>query len=411
MKKIILSLTASSMLAAAQAADSNRLDSLLSEWYEGTRTEAYEKYHHDFIELDSLDWLASSSVDQLPDSVFGGRLRMIASAIPLAYNPVVRRYIVAYTGRLKGQMEQMIGLSQYYFPIFEEELERQGLPHELKVLPMIESALTPTAVSRAGATGLWQFMLATGKSMGLTVNSFVDERMDPAASTRAAVRYLGQLFALYDDWLLAIAAYNCGPGNVNKALRRAPAGSATYWDIYDYLPRESRGYIPSFIAATYAYAFHRSHGMTPSEPALPMAVDTVTVAKMLHFEQISSTLDLPMETLRALNPQYKQDIVPATDRTWALTIPVQRAGEYAAREAEIHAKDSVYLAKYIDPANFDPNRASAMASGTTYRVRSGDNPGSIASKHGVSLSALMRANGLTQASARRLRVGQILQIP
>ncbi len=262
------------MLAGtAQGVDNLRLDSLLSEWYEDNRLEVYEQYRHDFIELDAADSLATLSVEQLPDSVIEGRLRMIASVIPLAYNPIVRRYITAYTGRLKGQVEQMLGLAQYYFPIIEQELDIQGLPHELKVLPMIESALQSTAVSRAGATGLWQFMLVTGKTMGLTVNSFVDERMDPAAATRAACRYLKQLYDIYDDWLLAIAAYNCGPGNVNKALRRAPEGSTTYWDIYDYLPRESRGYIPSFIAATYAYTFHNAHGMVPKPPPQPLSTD------------------------------------------------------------------------------------------------------------------------------------------
>ena len=401
------------MLAGtAQGVDNLRLDSLLSEWYEDNRLEVYEQYRHDFIELDAADSLATLSVEQLPDSVIEGRLRMIASVIPLAYNPIVRRYITAYTGRLKGQVEQMLGLAQYYFPIIEQELDIQGLPHELKVLPMIESALQSTAVSRAGATGLWQFMLVTGKTMGLTVNSFVDERMDPAAATRAACRYLKQLYDIYDDWLLAIAAYNCGPGNVNKALRRAPEGSTTYWDIYDYLPRESRGYIPSFIAATYAYTFHNAHGMVPKPPPQPLSTDTVTVHKMLHFEQISSTLDLPVETLRTLNPQYKLDIVPATDRSYGLVIPMRHVGEYAAREPEIHAKDSVYLNKYINPANFNPNRPPPLlASGTTYKVQSGDNPGTIAQKFGVSLAALMRANGLTEASARRLRVGQVLQIP
>lgn len=392
---------------------SEHYDSLLTQWYEGTMLESYEKYRHDFIELDFDEDLASMNADQIPDSVFEARLRMIASVIQLPYNDVVKRYILAYTGRLKGHMQQMLGLAQYYFPIIEEELDRQGLPYELKILPMIESALQPKAVSRAGATGLWQFMLVTGKSMGLTVNSFIDERMDPQASTRAACQYLKQLYGIYGDWTLAIAAYNCGPGNVNKALRRAP-DARTYWDIYEYLPRETRGYIPSFIAATYAYTFHRAHGMEPMLPPQPISTDTVTVHKMLHFEQISSTLDVPLELLRTLNPQYKLDIVPATDKPYTLVIPMQHLGEYVVKEPEIHAKDTVYLTKYVNPDNFDPNRTpanlvAASPSGTTYKVQQGDILGSIARRFGVTVNALMRANNITDA--RRLRIGQTLQIP
>jgi membrane-bound lytic murein transglycosylase D len=286
----------------------------------------------------------------------------------------------------------------------------------LKVLAMVESALQPGAVSRAGAAGIWQFMLRTGKGMNLEINSFVDERRDPAASTRAACAYLKDLYNIYGDWPLAIAAYNCGPGNVNKALRRLPDAKG-YWDIYDLLPTETRGYIPSFIAALYAYTFHEAHGMTPAPAALPVATDTVMVTRMLHFEQISSTLDLPVETLRTLNPHYKLDIVPAVGKPYALTIPVQRAGDFAAREPEIYAKDTVYLAKYVTPANYDPNRVpkalggTVALSGTTYKVKSGDILGTIARRHGVSVTALMRANNLTDASARRLRIGQVLKIP
>jgi membrane-bound lytic murein transglycosylase D len=390
-----------------------RYDSLLAMWYDDNRQEAYERYLHDFIELDFDDDSLTVSADQLPDSVYQARLRMIASVIQLPYNDIVKRYIVAYTGRLKGQMQQMIGLAQYYFPLIEEELDRQGLPYELKILPMIESALQPTAISRAGAAGMWQFMLRTGKNMGLEVNSFVDQRMDPVASTRAACAYLKQLYDIYNDWTLAIAAYNCGPGNVNKALRRAP-NAQTYWDIYDYLPRETRGYVPSFIAATYAYTFHRAHGIEPQLPAQPLSTDTITVRKMLHFDQIASTMELPTELLRRLNPQYKLDIIPATDKAYSLVLPMEFVGEYVEKEPEIQAKDSVYLKPYIDPDNFDPNRAprnltAASASGTTYKVQRNDVLGSIARRYGVTVSALMRANNISDA--RRLRAGQVLQIP
>ena len=392
---------------------SERYDSLLARWYTSNRVDAYEKYLHDFILLDAED-VADLSVDQIPDSVYEARLRMIASVIQLPYNDVVRRYIVAYTGRLKGHMQRMLGLAQYYFPFIEEELDRQGLPAELKILPMVESGLQANAISRMGAAGLWQFMLRTGKGMGLEINSFVDQRMDPLVSTQAACEYLKQLYAIYGDWPLTIAAYNCGPGNVNKALRRVP-GAATYWDIYDHLPRETRGYVPSFIAATYAYTFHRAHNMEPIVPNQPMATDTVTVQKMLHFEQISSSMDISLETLRQLNPQYKLDIVPATDKKYTLVLPLQAVTEYVVKEMDIYAKDTIYLTKYVNPDNFDPNKvprglaSSPSLSGRTYKVQQNDVLGSIARRHGVSLRALMQANNITDP--RRLRIGQVLQIP
>lgn len=387
-------------------------DSLFVQWYRAAGTEAYDRYVQDFIVLEA-DSLAEVAVDLIPDSVYRERLGMIASVIPLPYNDIVRRYILAYTGRLKGQMEKMLGLSRCYFPIIEEELDRQGMPQELKVLAMVESALQPDAVSRAGAAGIWQFMLRTGKGMGLEINSFVDERKDPAASTRAACRYLKQLYEIYGDWTLAIAAYNCGPGNINKALRRVP-DAKSYWDIYDLLPRETRGYIPSFIAATYAYTFHGAHGMVAQEPPLPVATDTVAVNKMLHFEQVASTVGVPVETLRKLNPQYKLDIVPAVSKSYSLVLPVPAALDYAAREPEIHAKDTVYLTKYVDPDNYDPNRAPATAAASaparsTYKVKSGEVLGTIARRHGVSVGALMRANNISDA--RKLRAGQVLRIP
>jgi len=395
----------------------NLYDSLLTQWYEGSLQEAYEKYRQDFIELDLDADFLDISVDQVPDSVYEARLRMIASVIQLPYNDIVRKYIIAYTGRLKNHMQRMLGQAQYYFPIIEEELDRQGMPCELKILPMIESALQPQAVSRAGATGIWQFMLRTGKGMGLEINSFVDERMDPVASTRAACEYLNQLYAIYGDWTLALAAYNCGPGNINKAFRRAP-NATSYWDIYEYLPKETRGYVPSFIAATYAYTFHRVHGMEPVMPDQPMLTDTININKMMHFEQVSSTLEIPIETLRQLNPQFKLDIIPAIEKEYSLVLPVQAVSDFISLEPEIYGKDTVYLTKYINPANFDANRppstlasASTTSSGRTYKVQQNDILGSIARRHGITVAALMRANNLTESSARRLRIGQVLKIP
>ncbi|MDR2935754.1 MAG: transglycosylase SLT domain-containing protein [Rikenellaceae bacterium] len=383
-------------------------DSLLSAWYESSVVESYDLYLHDFIDIEAGNYSGPDSYE-LPDSVYEARLRMIASVIQLPYNDVVKRYILAYTGRIHSRMENILGLAQFYFPMIEEELDRQGLPLELKMLPVIESALYPKAISRSGATGLWQFILSTGKSFGLEINSFVDQRMDPATSTRAACLYLKQLYGMYGDWTLAIAAYNCGPGNINKALKRAP-NAQTYWDIYDYLPKETRGYIPSFIAATYAYTFHKAHGIEPRTASLPFSIDTVTISKMTHFEQISSTLRTSMEVLRELNPQYKMDIVPATDKPYTLILPQYTIASFIEKEEEIYGKDSIYLSQYLNPANLKNNpAATALRGSSTYKVKSGDTLGAIAQRHGVSTAALTRANGIR--NPRSLRIGQILVIP
>ncbi len=387
-------------------------DSLLSAWYESSVVESYDLYLHDFIDIEAETYSGPNPYE-LPDSVYEARLRMIASVIQLPYNDVVKRYILAYTGRIHSRMENILGLAQFYFPMIEEELDRQGLPLELKMLPVIESALYPKAISRAGAAGLWQFVLPTGKAFGLEVNSFVDQRMDPVTSTRAACLYLKQLYGMYGDWTLAIAAYNCGPGNVNKALKRAP-NAQTYWDIYDYLPKETRGYIPSFIAATYAYTFHKAHGIEPRTASLPFSVDTVTICKMTHFEQVSSTLGTSMEVLRELNPQYKMDIVPATDKPYSLVLPQYAIASFIEKEGEIYGKDSIYLAQYLNPSNLKNKPAgsattTASRGSSTYKVKSGDTLGAIAQRHGVSTAALTRANGIK--NPKSLRIGQVLIIP
>ncbi len=278
------------------------------------------------------------------------------------------------------------------------------MPVELRALPIIESALSPTAVSRMGAVGLWQFMPSTGKSYGLEINSLVDERRDPVRSTQAACRFLKDLYAIYNDWTLAIAAYNCGPGNVNKAMARS--GGKTFWEIYDYLPSETRGYVPAFIGATYAYAYHRQHDIEPTEPPIPLSVDTLRINRLLHFGQISSTIDLDIETLRQLNPQYRLDIVPATTKTYTLVIPQRNVAQYIAHEQEIFAKDSAYLKEYINPANIEKKRA--QGSGTIYIVKKGDTLGHIARRYHVTTSQLMRWNNIR--NPRTLRIGQRLRI-
>lgn len=373
-------------------------DSLLAVWRERQRTDAYTEFFNNYILLDSL------ITDTTPDSVYVSRLRALASPIQLPYNALVRSYINRYTDPRYGTIGRVLGMSQYYFPLIEEYLLRADLPVELRALPIIESALSATATSPMGAVGLWQFMPSTGKSYGLEVNSLVDERRDPIRSTEAACRYLKDLHAIYNDWTLAIAAYNCGPGNVNKAIARS--GGKTFWEIYDYLPRETRGYVPAFIGASYAYAYHRQHGIDPTEAPLPLSVDTIHVDRLLHFGQIASTIDLPLETLRQLNPQYKIDIIPATTKPYALVLPQRNVTEFIAHQEEIYAKDSAYLKEYINPANLEKKRQERT--GSVYVVKKGDTLGAIARRYRVTTAQLMRWNKIR--NPRTLRIGQRLRI-
>jgi membrane-bound lytic murein transglycosylase D len=251
-------------------------------------------------------------------------------------------------------------------------------------------------------------MRPTARQYGLTVTTFVDERCDPVASTRAACRYLAFLYRMYDDWTLALAAYNCGPGNVNRALKRAGAGAKSYWDIYPHLPTETRGYVPSFIAVTYSYAYHKQHGIEIAGQELPLQVDTVAVRRLVHLEQVATTLDIPIETVKALNPQYIKDIIPALDKTYPLVLPQHLTTSYVGRETEIHDKDSIYLAEYLSPANMNETRALLTSSGTVHRVKSGETLGHIAGRYGVRVADIMRWNNLK--SANRLSIGQRLEI-
>lgn len=252
-------------------------DSLVAVWRERQCGDSYQEFFDNYILVDST---AESTT---PDSVYIQRLRALVSPIQLPYNSIVRGYINRYTDSRYGTISRILGMSQYYFPLIEDELLKEGLPVELRALPIIESALSTTAVSPMGAVGLWQFMPSTGKSYGLEVNSLVDERRDPVRSTQAACRYLKDLYAIYNDWSLAIAAYNCGPGNVNKAIARSGGNGRTFWDIYDYLPRETRGYVPAFIGASYAYAYHRQHGIELTESPIPLATDTIRIDRLMHL--------------------------------------------------------------------------------------------------------------------------------
>ena len=263
------------------------------------------------------------------------RLRRMPTVMEMGYNDIVQRFIDRYMARLRHSVSYMLGATNFYVPIFEEALEAYQVPLELKYLPVIESALNPRAVSRVGATGLWQFMLGTGKQYGLEVNSLVDERRDPVRSSYAAARYLRDLYRIFGDWNLVIAAYNCGPGNINKAIHRS-GGEKDYWRLYPYLPAETRGYVPAFIAANYAMTYYCEHGICPMSTKLPLETDTVVVDRDVHLEQIAKVLDLDIEMLRSLNPQYRRDIVPGATKKYAIRLPMADTGRF------IDMQDSIY---------------------------------------------------------------------
>ena len=375
-------------------------DSLVAVWSECRKMNAYDEFFRDYISIDTTE------VDMTPDSVYVNRLYDLVSPIQLPYNSLVKSYINRYVNPKYSTISRVLGLSQYYFPMIEEELIKAELPVELRALPIIESALSSTAVSRAGAVGLWQFMPSTGKSYGLEVNSLVDERRDPLRATQAACKFLKDLYNIYNDWILAIAAYNCGPGNVNKAFARAGGNCRTFWDIYYFLPRETRGYVPAFIGASYAYAYHQQHNIEMTEAPIPLSVDTIHVNRLMHFGQIASTIDLPIETLRLLNPQYKLDIVPATKKSYTLVLPQRYVAQYIEHEEEIFSKDSTYLKEYINPANIDKKRLQQSA--TYYQVRRGDTLGGIARRYHVTVKQLMAWNRIR--NPKSLRIGQRIRI-
>lgn len=384
---------------------SNNLDSLLNLWYIQQALDT-----NNFVDGVDIDSVGIHS--NIPDSVYINRLAQINSIIDLPFNSIVRSYINVYTQKKRDRVEVMLGLTDYYFPIFEEILDLYQLPTELRMLPVIESALNPRAVSRVGATGLWQFMYGTGRMYKLTINSYVDERRDPIASSHAAARFLKDLYSIYKDWTLVIAAYNCGPGNVNKAIRRS-GGKRNYWDIYYYLPRETRGYVPAFIAATYALTYHKEHNLNPIAMNLPLVSDTIMVNDMLHLNQVAEVLNMPISTLRDLNPQYKMDIIPAKGKSYVLRIPMESVGQYIDNEQKIFAyKDSVYFNpnNRIDPAKFKSSYQYDVPSGSkklVYRVKEGDVLGTIARRHGVSVRQLRSWNNIR---GNIIRVGQKLTI-
>lgn len=386
----------------------HEIDSLTALWRSFNMQSSYDDFFRQYITFAQTD--TPPQPDHL-DSVYTERLRALMSPIPMPYNYLVRQAIDRYTGSQRSSMSHILSYAQHYFPMIEQELIREGLPVELRSMVIIESALRVKAVSRMGAAGLWQFMPSTGKSYGLEVNSMVDERYDPLSATRAACRYMKEMYNIYGDWLLAIASYNCGPGNVNKAIARAGGDTKnndkSFWDIYDYLPPETRGYVPAFIGATYAYAYHALHGISYDEPPIPIAVDTVMIGRPVHLEQISSTIDVSIDALRMLNPQYKLDIIPATTKQYCLVLPADRVCDFIGSEEAIRQKDSLYLKEYLSPANIDKKKAQAPAA-SYHIVKKGDTLGAIARKYHVTQKQLMTWNRLK--SADRLSIGQRLKV-
>ena len=349
------------------------------------------------------------------------RLKAMPTVIEMPYNQVVRSYIDRYVKRNRTLVEEMLGMSLYYMPIFEQALERENLPMELKYLPVIESALEPNAVSRAGAAGLWQFMVGTGKGLGLEINSLVDERRDPYKSSEKAATYLKNLYSIYNDWSLAIAAYNCGPGNVNKALRRAGGDNKDFWEIYSYLPRETRGYVPAFIAANYIMTYFKRHNISPSLASKPLITDTVGITRRINFNQISKVLNIPLDEIRALNPQYRHDVIPGTSqRSYTLILPSQQVYSYIMSEDSIanYRSDLYAQREVVEPAgatqavssNSNDNVEYSYETKTVteyHKVRRGETYSSIASHYGMSLNSLLALNGMKNGKARR---GQVVKV-
>ncbi|MGE5395449.1 MAG: LysM peptidoglycan-binding domain-containing protein [Candidatus Saccharibacteria bacterium] len=382
---------------------SDKLDSMLKSWY----------VQNAFL-LDSMELAEADTLKQtLPDSVYIQRLQSLQSAVSLGFNNTVKNFITMYTIRKPKQVAVMLGLANYYFPMFEEALAKYNLPMELKYLPIIESALNPNAISSANAIGLWQFMYSTGKMYKLEISTFVDERRDPLKETDAAVRFLRDLYNIYHDWHLVIAAYNCGPGNVNKAIKRS-GNAKDYWKIYYNLPKETRGYVPAFIAANYVMNFYQNHNIFPKAPDFSIITDTLMVNDYLHFNQISEIIGISVEQLRSLNPQYLRDIIPASKhKAYSLVLPQDEISAYLENESIIHAHRRLEFFpnnEIVNPvskyASFDPNDIKGLDK-LHYTVKQGDDLANIAAWFRVPLSDIKFWNKMKKNT---LKAGQKIVI-
>ena len=361
--------------------------------------------------LDTTDCVSLHDTVVLPDSVYKARLQALPCVIELPYNERVRAFILRYVKHKPKQVARLMRMSEYYFPIFEEALARYNLPYELRCVPIIESALNPMARSHAGAAGLWQFMPATGKLFGLEINSLVDERMDVLKATDAACRFLSSMYSVYQDWNLVIAAYNCGSGNVNKAIRRA-GGKRDFWSIYPFLPLETRNYVPIFIAANYAMNYGQEHGIckAPIEDK-SMITDTIRTTQRLHLQQVSENLYISMDELRRLNPQYSRDILPG-GTPYALCLPSDKVGLFIDQQDSIIAYKADSLINNrraeIDMAKVTSINGAYRANGVTYyKIKRGDTLGGIAKRFHCTVKQLKQWNNL---KSDNIREGQKLKI-
>ena len=360
-----------------------------------------------------LDYnIDKNTIGEATDEQIIERLGALPTQIEMPFNSQVKSVINYYLTRKPQLVQNMLGLSLYYMPIFEEALERNGMPNELRYLPVIESALVPTAVSRAGAAGLWQFMPATATGLGLEVNSLIDQRRDPYLASEAGAKYLKQLYNYFGDWSLAIAAYNCGPGNVNKALRRCGPGKHDFWEIYPYLPQETRGYVPAFIAANYVMNYHKHHNISAALARKPLVVDTVHVNRRIHFEQISEVMGIPMNELRALNPQFRKDIIPGDIRPYSLVLPSLQTLAFVANEDSIANYNAEKYARrdVVEPATIQKNDSRGEYTEEEivnyHKVKKGETFKSICSRYGITMAQLRKYNKL----GKKARVGQKLKI-
>lgn len=365
-----------------------------------------------------LDWISKHYINPnenctmrtenppVSDSIYMDRLKRIPAIIEMPYNEIVRKFIDMYATRLRQKVAFMLSANNFYMPIFEEALDLYDLPLELKYLPVIESALNPMATSTQGATGLWQFMLRTGQVYGLKVNSLVDERRDPIKSTRAAARYLKDLYDIYQDWNLVLAAYNCGPGTINKAIRRA-GGDKDFWEIYNYLPKETRGYVPAFIAANYIMTYYCEHYISPMEMRMPESTDTIHVSRPLNLNQVADVCKINIDELRALNPEFKKDLIPGNEKPYALRLPTNMVSTFIDKEDSIYAyKADTYLTRRSTVAVKNAtgtNKGKAVY----HRIRNGETLGGIAARYGVSINQLRRLNGIKGSN---IRAGKSLRI-
>ena len=372
------------------------LDSMMRQWCART-----------YLTYDSAACESTGEDIAYEPEVYVRRLQNLPNVIEMPYNPVVRKFIDQYTGRLRRSVAMFLGASNFYMPIFEDALEAYQLPLELKYLPIIESALNPGATSKAGAGGLWQFMPTTGKRYGLEITSLIDDRRDPVKASYAAARMLRSLYEIFGDWTLVIASYNCGPGNVSKAIKRA-GGEKDYWKIYPYLPSETRGYVPAFIAANYVMNYYCEHNICPASTRLPMGTDTIVVSRDVYMEQISDVCGISMEELKALNPQYRTTKIPGNASPCNLRMPMEAIHKFIESGDTVYTHRLSELNKRRSVVEVNEKVASQSSKGTKYvKVRRGDTLGGIASKNRTTVAKIKRLNGL---KGTNIRVGQRLRV-